>query len=99
MDLFGKDDDRSQGSGCMEFGALWVRNLNSAYIASVKGKFSAADTEAIQAALAGTTTSAQTELSDTLVGFQLLFGVDYELTQAYCRASASSVGNRSSTIM
>lgn len=69
------------GSAGMEFGALWARNLNPAYITSVEGKFSAADTVAIQAALAGTTTSSQTELSDTLVGFQLLFGVDYELTE------------------
>ena len=66
----------------MGFGALWARNPDPAYITSVEGKFSAADTEAIQVALAGTTTSVQTGLGDTLVGYQLLFGVDYALSES-----------------
>ena len=70
------------GFADMDFGALWARNLNPANITSVEGKFSDDDTEVIQSRLAGTTTSAQTELSDTLWGYQALVGVDYALTEA-----------------
>ncbi|MCY3554586.1 MAG: outer membrane beta-barrel protein [Gemmatimonadetes bacterium] len=70
------------GFADMDFGALWARNLNPAHITSVEGKFSEDDTEAIQSRLAGTTTSAQTELNDTLLGFQVLLGVNRALTDA-----------------
>ena len=71
-----------RAAAAMDFGALWARNLDPASITSVEGKFSAADTAAIQAALAGTATSSQTELSDTLTGFQLLVGADFGITEA-----------------
>ena len=38
--------------------------------------------EQIRQTLAGSTSSAQTVLSDTLFGYQVLFGVDYALTEA-----------------
>lgn len=63
----------------MDHGILWARNPDSNAITTGTGL---ANADEIRRNLAGTTSSHQTELSDTLFGYQVLFGVDYALTES-----------------
>ncbi|MYB89431.1 MAG: porin family protein [Proteobacteria bacterium] len=61
----------------VEYSSLWARNSDAARITTGEGLPNAAE---IQANLASTSSTADAELEDTLFGYQLLFGVDYALT-------------------
>ncbi len=61
----------------VEYSSLWARNSDAARITTGEGLPNAAE---IQANLASTSSTADAELDDTLFGYQLLFGVDYALT-------------------
>ena len=69
----------------MEYGSVWVRNEDSkkaddSYrITTGEGL---PNYDAIRRELAKTVSSAQATLSDVLYGFQVLFGVDYAVTEA-----------------
>ena len=63
----------------VEHGSVWARNNNSEYITTGDGLPNAAE---IQRNLAGTVSVSQNTLSDTLYGLQILFGVDYAITEA-----------------
>lgn len=63
----------------MDYGSLWARNPDPAAITTGQGRSNAA---VIRRNLAGTTSSLQDELNDTLFGYQVLFGVDYALTES-----------------
>ena len=63
----------------MEYGSAWARNPDASRITTGEGLPNA---EEIRDNLAGTASIAQTTLSDTLFGFQMLFGVDYAFTEA-----------------
>ena len=62
----------------MDYGSLWARNPDPTAITTGAGLPNAAE---IRHNLAGTTSVAQTQLSDTLFGYQVLVGVDYALTE------------------
>ncbi|MDE0403751.1 MAG: hypothetical protein OXI53_00350 [Nitrospira sp.] len=69
----------------MGYGSLWARTLNKDTIRNgltETGRPDLAANNAYIDNLAGSTSSAQTTLSDTLWGFQVLFGVDYAITEA-----------------
>ena len=63
----------------MDYGSLWARNPDPNAITTGAGL---PNVDAIRRNLAGTVSSEQTNLSDTLFGYQVLFGVDYALTEA-----------------
>lgn len=63
----------------MEYGNLWVRNIDPARSTAGAGLPNEAE---IRQSLAGTVTSEQADLSDTLFGYQVLFGMDYALTES-----------------
>ena len=63
----------------MDYGCVWARNPDPTAIATGAGLPNAAE---IRWNLAGTTSVAQTELRDRLFGYQVLFGVDYALTES-----------------
>lgn len=65
----------------MDYGSLWARNSDPAAITTGE-RWVATTREKIRRNLANTTSSVQTELSDTLFGYQILFGVDYALTES-----------------
>lgn len=68
----------------MDHGFLWVRNNNPDLITSIASHFPAnrqGDLRVVQQNLAGTASSQQTELRDSLFGYQLLLGVDIALTE------------------
>ena len=62
----------------IEYGSVWARNPDSNAIATGAGL---PNVDEIRQNLAGSTSSALTKLSDTLFGYQLLFGIDYALTE------------------
>ena len=62
-----------------EYGSLWARNSDASRITTGEGLPNATE---IRENLASTSSHADTELDDTLFGYQLLFGVDYELTDS-----------------
>ena len=75
----------------MEYGSLWARNSNAANITTGGQRYNQDRTPngmplpnagMIQQNLAGTASVEDTRLSDTLGGFQFLFGVDYAVTEA-----------------
>ena len=66
------------GSTAVTYGSLWSRNANPAAIATGAGLPNADD---IRQNLAATTSSFQGVLSDRLVSQQVLFGVNYALTE------------------
>ena len=70
----------------VDYGSLWQRNSDWTKITSPNEDWNTPRhpnrRETIQRNLAGTTSSVQTELSDTLFGYQILFGVDYALTES-----------------
>ena len=63
----------------MEYGGLWARNPDADRIRTGVGLPNA---DEIRRNLAGTVSVAQTTIRDTLYGFQILFGVDYAITEA-----------------
>ena len=63
----------------MEYGSLWQRNDDASRITTGQGLSNA---QQIQQNLASTGSVEDTILSDTLWGFQFLFGVDYAMTDA-----------------
>ena len=63
----------------MDYGSVWARNSDASRITTGEGLPNATE---IRQNLAGTTSVAQTDLSDTLFGYQVLFGVDYALTES-----------------
>ena len=71
----------------MEYGSLWVRNDNAGKIPgkdeyAIKTGHELPNYDEIRRNLAKTFSSAQVTLSDVLYGLQVLFGVDYAITQA-----------------
>ena len=67
------------GFADIEYGGLWTRNSDPDRIQAGVGLPNA---DEIRRNLAGTVSVAQTTLSDTLFGLQVLFGVDYAITEA-----------------
>ena len=63
----------------MEYGSLWARNPDAS---KIKTGENLSNEDQIRRNLAGTASVAQLMLSDTLFGFQVLFGVDYAVTDA-----------------
>ena len=75
----------------MEYGSVWARNSNAANITTGGQRYNQDRTPngmplpnagMIQQNLAGTASFKDTTLSDTLYGLQILFGVDYAVTEA-----------------
>jgi opacity protein-like surface antigen len=63
----------------MEYGSVWARNSDASRISTGDGLPNA---DMINQNLASTASFEDTTLSDTLWGFQFLFGVDYAMTEA-----------------
>ncbi len=63
----------------MEYGLMWARNFDANRITTGEGLPNAQE---IRQNLAGTASVAETVLNDTPVGFQVLWGVDYALTES-----------------
>ena len=63
----------------MEYGSVWARNPDPDAIITGAGLPNA---EEIRRNLAGSTSVAQTELSDTLFGYQGILGLDYALNES-----------------
>ncbi len=63
----------------MSYGSVWARNPDSSAITTGEDL---ANVNTIRDNLAGTVSVAQTRLRDTIFGYQLLFGVDYALTES-----------------
>ena len=63
----------------MEYGGLWARNFDANRITTGKGLSNAQE---IRQNLAGTSSSTWAVLHDTPVGFQVLWGVDYAMTES-----------------
>ena len=61
------------------YGTVWARNPDAS---KIKTGANLPNEQQIRENLAGTSSVAQLTLSDTLFGFQALFGVDYALTEA-----------------
>ncbi len=62
----------------LDYTSVWARNSDVNRIDTGAGLLNATE---IQANLAGTTSVAQKELNDMLLGYQVVFGVDYALTE------------------
>lgn len=72
------------GFNNVDYGLLWLRNLNPNEITSVEEYFPfnrQDDLKIVQQNLAGTASSLQDEFRDVLFGFQVLLGVDFALSQ------------------
>ena len=67
------------GFTSMEYGSVWGRNPDAARIMTGDGLPNQAE---IRRNLAGAVSVAQTTLDDTLLGFQVLAGVDYEISDS-----------------
>ena len=63
----------------VDYGAVFQRNMDKNAILTGAGL---ANVDAIQEKLAGSATTAQKELGDTLLGYQLLLGMDYRFTES-----------------
>ena len=66
----------------MDYGALYKRFSDPKYINTGNGYLFGEALAEYKNRLAGTATSEQAELRDTLFGYQVLFGVDYALTES-----------------
>ena len=69
----------------MEYGSVWTRNedlMNDDGSYAIKTGVNLDNYPEIRRKLAKTTSVGQTKLSDVLLGFQVLFGVDYAITEA-----------------
>ncbi len=62
----------------LDYASVWARNSDAGRIETGEGLANAAE---IRANLAGTASVVQKKLSDTLFGYQVVFGVDYALTE------------------
>ena len=62
----------------VDYGSVWPRNTDPSAIRTGAGL---ANVDEIRQNLAGTTSVADEELSDTLFGYQLMAGLDYRLTE------------------
>ena len=62
----------------MEYSSVWSRNHDAGSISTGEGLTNQVE---IRNNLAGSTSVAQTNLDDTLLGFQLMVGVDYAITE------------------
>ena len=63
----------------MEYGGLWARNSDPDRIRTGVGL---PNEDEIRRNLAGTVSVGQTTMTDALLGFQVLFGMDYAITEA-----------------
>ena len=63
----------------MEYGSVWARNEDASKISTGAGW---SNVDEIRRNLARTVSVGQATLSDVLLGFQVLFGVDYAITEA-----------------
>ena len=63
----------------MEYGSVWARNDDASKISTGEGL---PNVDEIRRNLAKTVSVGQATLSDVLLGFQILFGVDYAITEA-----------------
>ena len=63
----------------MEYGSVWARNPDATAIRTGAGL---PNEDQIRRNLAGTTSVAHTTLKDTLLGFQVLAGLDYEISDS-----------------
>ena len=63
----------------VEYGSVWARNEDSANISTGVGL---PNEDEVRRNLAKTVSVGQATLSDVLLGFQVLFGVDYTITEA-----------------
>ena len=63
----------------LEYGTVWARNPDAS---KIRTGVNLPNEQEIRENLAATSSVAQLTLSDTLFGFQTLFGVDYALTEA-----------------
>jgi len=73
------------GFTTVDHGELWLRNTDPDLITSVIQYFPADrldDLRVVQQNLASTASVVQTELADRLFGYQVLFGLDYALTES-----------------
>ena len=66
------------GFTSMGYSSVWSRNHDASSISTGEGLTNQVE---IRNNLAGSTSVAQTNLKDTLLGFQLLIGVDYAITE------------------
>lgn len=62
----------------VDYGYVWARNFDEQFIKTGAGL---PNENEIRKNLAGTVSTGQTTLRDTLLGFQVLFGVDYAVTE------------------
>ena len=67
------------GVAGMDYGVIWARNLDPATIDYAAGL---PNEEEVRQLLAGTVTTVQASLSDTLTGYQVLGGVDVALSRS-----------------
>lgn len=63
----------------LDYASVWARNPDVNAISTGAGL---PNVDEIRRNLAGSTSSAQTELSDTLFGYQALFGLDYAVSES-----------------
>ena len=63
----------------MDYGSVWARNPDPNVLSTGAGLPNA---DEIRRTLAGRTSSAQTKLSDTIYGYQILFGVDRAINES-----------------
>ncbi len=66
------------GIADLEYGSVWARNPDARNISTGKGL---PNEEEIKNNLAGSTSIAHTRLEDAMFGYQVLFGVDYAITE------------------
>ena len=66
------------GNTDMDYASVWARNPD---INAIKTGAGLPNEDEIRRNLAGSVSSAQAELSDTLFGYQILFGLDYEVSE------------------
>ena len=71
------------GFAAVDWGSIWARNADLGKITTGADFPFASNTQlvAFRQNLAGTVSSAQSEISDTLFGYQVLLGADYALTE------------------
>ncbi len=77
----------------MEYSSVWARNADPTAISTGEGLPNA---EEIRRNLAATASVGESLLSDTLFGYQVLFGADYELTESVSLGVKGRWGNFSS---
>ncbi len=66
------------GIADLEYGSVWARNPDKLYISTGRDL---SNVDEIRSNLAGSTSVEHTRLEDALFGYQVLFGVDYAITE------------------